>query len=121
MQIPCKTIWPTVTTENLREITDYAGYKHEFLQLFGFDRGTSGVQRLDGRRRSHADVKEEAAVYLAAPACQTLHDVPHPWAPVTRAGRLGGGGRAPSRCSFKHVVNRVADGTMATSSRQAAE
>ena len=96
MQIPCKTIWPTVTTENLREITDYAGYKHEFLQLFGFDRGTSGVQRLDGRRRSHADVKEEAAVYLAAPACQPLHGVPHPWAPVTLVGRLGGGGRAPA-------------------------
>ncbi len=34
----CKTLWPTVTTENLREITDYAGYKHEFLKLFGFDR-----------------------------------------------------------------------------------
>jgi len=38
VQIPCKTLWPTVTTENLREVTDYAGYKHEFLQLFGFDR-----------------------------------------------------------------------------------
>jgi enoyl-[acyl-carrier protein] reductase/trans-2-enoyl-CoA reductase (NAD+) len=39
VQEPCKTLWPTVTTENLREITDYAGYKHEFLKLFGFDRG----------------------------------------------------------------------------------
>ena len=39
VQDACKTLWPTVTTENLREITDYAGYKHEFLQLFGFDRG----------------------------------------------------------------------------------
>lgn len=39
VQIPCKAIWPTVTTENLKQITDYAGYKHEFLQLFGFDRG----------------------------------------------------------------------------------
>ncbi len=38
VQTPCQTIWPTVTTENLREITDYDGYKHEFLQLFGFDR-----------------------------------------------------------------------------------
>ncbi|MDE1895001.1 MAG: bifunctional NADH-specific enoyl-ACP reductase/trans-2-enoyl-CoA reductase, partial [Xanthomonadaceae bacterium] len=38
VQEPCKTLWPTVTTENLREVTDYAGYKHEFLQLFGFDR-----------------------------------------------------------------------------------
>lgn len=38
VQDACKTLWPTVTTENLRQITDYAGYKHEFLQLFGFDR-----------------------------------------------------------------------------------
>ncbi len=38
VQIPCQELWPTVTTENLREVTDYAGYKHEFLKLFGFDR-----------------------------------------------------------------------------------
>ncbi len=38
VQEPCKTLWPTVTTENLRRITDYDGYKHEFLKLFGFDR-----------------------------------------------------------------------------------
>ena len=38
VQEPCQTIWPTVTTENLRQITDYDGYKHEFLKLFGFDR-----------------------------------------------------------------------------------
>lgn len=38
VQDACKKLWPTVTTENLREITDYAGYKHEFLKLFGFDR-----------------------------------------------------------------------------------
>ena len=39
VQDACKALWPTVTTENLRELTDYAGYKHEFLKLFGFDRG----------------------------------------------------------------------------------
>ncbi len=33
----CKEIWPTVTTENLKELTDYADYKHQFLQLFGFE------------------------------------------------------------------------------------
>ncbi|MEW9570550.1 enoyl-ACP reductase FabV [Rhodanobacter sp. Si-c] len=38
VQDACKTLWPTVTTENLKQITDYAGYKHEFLKLFGFDR-----------------------------------------------------------------------------------
>ena len=27
-----------MTTENLFQITDYAGYKHEFLKLFGFER-----------------------------------------------------------------------------------
>lgn len=30
-------IWPKVTSQNLNELTDFAGYKHEFLKLFGFD------------------------------------------------------------------------------------
>lgn len=38
VQDACKALWPTVTTENLRQVTDYDGYKHEFLKLFGFDR-----------------------------------------------------------------------------------
>jgi enoyl-[acyl-carrier protein] reductase / trans-2-enoyl-CoA reductase (NAD+) len=38
VQQACKALWPTVTTENLWEETDYAGYKHDFLRLFGFDR-----------------------------------------------------------------------------------
>ncbi|MCY4125779.1 MAG: bifunctional NADH-specific enoyl-ACP reductase/trans-2-enoyl-CoA reductase, partial [Pseudomonas sp.] len=29
---------PQVTTENLFELTDYAGYKKQFLNLFGFER-----------------------------------------------------------------------------------
>lgn len=29
-------LWPTVSTENLKEISDYASYKAEFLKLFGF-------------------------------------------------------------------------------------
>ena len=29
--------WHQVTTENLHDLTDFAGYKHEFLKLFGFD------------------------------------------------------------------------------------
>lgn len=29
-------IWPKVSTENLYELTDFAGYKREFLKLFGF-------------------------------------------------------------------------------------
>nr|WP_217487961.1 enoyl-ACP reductase FabV [Halomonas taeanensis] len=38
VQKACQDLWPQVTTENLFDITDYAGYKHEFLKLFGFER-----------------------------------------------------------------------------------
>ena len=34
-------IWPKVTTENLAQLTDIAGYRTEFLKLFGF--GLPGV------------------------------------------------------------------------------
>ncbi|MDR2512490.1 MAG: trans-2-enoyl-CoA reductase family protein [Puniceicoccales bacterium] len=30
-------IWPDVNTENLNELTDYAGYQTDFLNLFGFN------------------------------------------------------------------------------------
>ena len=29
--------WAKISTENLSELTDFVGYKHEFLSLFGFD------------------------------------------------------------------------------------
>jgi len=38
VQQACKAMWPTVTTETLRTMTDYDGYKREFLRLFGFAR-----------------------------------------------------------------------------------
>jgi enoyl-[acyl-carrier protein] reductase/trans-2-enoyl-CoA reductase (NAD+) len=38
VQDACKALWPQVTTENLFELTDYAGYKKQFLNLFGFER-----------------------------------------------------------------------------------
>jgi enoyl-[acyl-carrier protein] reductase/trans-2-enoyl-CoA reductase (NAD+) len=38
VQKACQDLWPEVTTDNLFDITDYAGYKHEFLKLFGFER-----------------------------------------------------------------------------------
>ena len=41
VQHAVKLIWPTVTTANLFEHTDYASYKAEFLKLFGF--GIAGV------------------------------------------------------------------------------
>ncbi|MGJ8521473.1 Enoyl-acyl-carrier-protein reductase NADH [Carnimonas sp. R-84981] len=37
VQNECKALWPKVTTENLFDLTDYAGYKHQFLKLFGFE------------------------------------------------------------------------------------
>lgn len=41
VQAPVGQAWPQVTTENLRETTDFAGYQSEFLRLFGF--GVEGV------------------------------------------------------------------------------
>jgi enoyl-[acyl-carrier protein] reductase/trans-2-enoyl-CoA reductase (NAD+) len=41
IQAAVRSIWPGVTTENLAELTDIAGYQSEFLKLFGF--GLSGV------------------------------------------------------------------------------
>jgi hypothetical protein len=52
------------------------------------------VQRLDGRRRSHADVREEAATYLAVSACAPLRGISRPSARLTVVGPLGGGERA---------------------------
>ncbi len=37
VQNECKELWPNVTTDNLREVTDYVGYKHDFIKLFGFE------------------------------------------------------------------------------------
>lgn len=41
IQQHCKTLWPTLTNENLSELTDYQEYKAEFLKLFGF--GVEGI------------------------------------------------------------------------------
>jgi len=40
-QAKIKALWDQVTQENFHELSDYAGYHHEFLKLFGFD--VSGV------------------------------------------------------------------------------
>jgi enoyl-[acyl-carrier protein] reductase/trans-2-enoyl-CoA reductase (NAD+) len=40
-QAKIKALWDQVTQENFHELSDYAGYHHEFLRLFGFD--LSGV------------------------------------------------------------------------------
>ena len=41
IQKHCRELWPQVTTENLKDLTDYVEYKEEFLKLFGF--GVDGV------------------------------------------------------------------------------
>ncbi|MFT4629300.1 MAG: enoyl-[acyl-carrier protein] reductase/trans-2-enoyl-CoA reductase (NAD+) [Arenicella sp.] len=41
MQARVEAIWPKVVTENLMEVTDFAGYQKDFLRLFGF--GVDGV------------------------------------------------------------------------------
>ncbi|HEX2667016.1 MAG TPA: enoyl-ACP reductase FabV [Gammaproteobacteria bacterium] len=38
VQEACKQLWPQVTDANLMQLTDYAGYKHDFLKQFGFER-----------------------------------------------------------------------------------
>ncbi|HYC69717.1 MAG TPA: enoyl-ACP reductase FabV [Opitutaceae bacterium] len=41
IQAEVAKIWPQVTTENLAQLTDIAGYRAEFLKLFGF--GLPGI------------------------------------------------------------------------------
>jgi len=41
VQASVARIWPDVTTENLATLTDIAGYRSEFLKLFGF--GMAGI------------------------------------------------------------------------------
>lgn len=41
VQAEVASIWPTVTSENLSELSDFSGYQKEFLELFGF--GLEGV------------------------------------------------------------------------------
>ncbi|HSG88932.1 MAG TPA: bifunctional NADH-specific enoyl-ACP reductase/trans-2-enoyl-CoA reductase, partial [Pseudomonadales bacterium] len=41
VQDEVKRRWPLVTTENLDELTDFAGFRADFLRIFGF--GIDGV------------------------------------------------------------------------------
>lgn len=41
IQRHCRELWPQITSDNLKELTDYDMYKDEFLKLFGF--GVDGV------------------------------------------------------------------------------
>jgi enoyl-[acyl-carrier protein] reductase/trans-2-enoyl-CoA reductase (NAD+) len=37
VQAEIARLWPTVTTENLRALTDFAGFQRQFRNLFGFE------------------------------------------------------------------------------------
>ena len=37
MQEPVAQLWDGISTDNLRERSDFEGYRREFLQLFGFE------------------------------------------------------------------------------------
>ena len=37
MQAEVAELWAQIGTENLDELSDFAGYREEFLQLFGFE------------------------------------------------------------------------------------
>jgi enoyl-[acyl-carrier protein] reductase/trans-2-enoyl-CoA reductase (NAD+) len=41
VQTEVDRVWPALTTENLRALTDFDGYSAEFLKLFGF--GLAGI------------------------------------------------------------------------------
>ena len=41
IQAEVASIWPSVTTDNLREVSDFDAYQKEFLELFGF--GLEGI------------------------------------------------------------------------------
>lgn len=47
-----KLLWDQVSNENLYELTDFAGYKAEFLRLFGF-----GIEGVDYEADVDPDVK----------------------------------------------------------------
>ncbi|CAH0535468.1 Enoyl-[acyl-carrier-protein] reductase [NADH] [Vibrio stylophorae] len=52
IQQHCRDLWPQITDENLKSLTDYENYKAEFIKLFGF-----GIDGID----YDADVNPEVA------------------------------------------------------------
>ncbi len=53
VQDQINALWPQISTENLSALSDFAGYKHEFMKLFGFE-----VEGVD----YDADVNPEAPI-----------------------------------------------------------
>jgi enoyl-[acyl-carrier protein] reductase/trans-2-enoyl-CoA reductase (NAD+) len=52
-------LWPTVTNDNLNELTDFVGYKTEFMHLFGF-----GLEGVDYEADVNPDVKIKNLVQM---------------------------------------------------------
>ncbi len=52
VQDEVSALWPTVTDENLNQLTDFVGYKTEFMHLFGF-----GLDGVDYEADVNPDVK----------------------------------------------------------------
>jgi len=52
VQNTCREIWAQIDDSNINELTDYQGYKAEFLRLFGF-----GLQGVDYEADLSGEVK----------------------------------------------------------------
>lgn len=52
VQEACRKLWPSISTENLSQLTDYRGYQQEFLRLFGF-----GLEEVDYDADVNPDVR----------------------------------------------------------------
>lgn len=52
VQAEVTAAWPQVTSENLRDLTDFAGFQHEFRSLFGFE-----VEGVDYAQSVETDVR----------------------------------------------------------------
>jgi enoyl-[acyl-carrier protein] reductase / trans-2-enoyl-CoA reductase (NAD+) len=52
VQADVAALWPQVTTENLREVSDFAGFQREFRGLFGFE-----VEGVDYEQPAETDLR----------------------------------------------------------------
>ena len=52
VQAEIARLWPQVTTENLRSLTDFASYQRQFRNLFGFE-----VEGVDYERPAEISVE----------------------------------------------------------------
>lgn len=52
VQVNVNELWPQVTTENLHQLTDFAGFKRDFRNLFGFE-----VEGVDYNQPTEIDLR----------------------------------------------------------------